>query len=162
MFCMPPRRLPLRTPFHPHAPPFLALPPSSQGAGVKLSEPGRDATGGLVEDVVFENYRITTPRYAALYINVFQEDAQPPCVLPSKPDIRNWLTVRNLTFHNVTATVDDGQAAGCFRCTPGLPCAIKFDGVLVETAGGKPAAPFVCLNTGGSAGPGGSIPAPCQ
>jgi polygalacturonase len=134
---------------------------TNQGAGVKLARPGRDATGGLVENVSFVDYAIDRPRYAALYVNVFQEDAQPPCVLPSKPDLPNWLAVRALRFANVTATVLDGQAAGCFRCTPGAPCDAAFDGVDVREQGGAPAAPFVCLNMHADAGGGRSTPAAC-
>ena len=137
---------------------------TNQGAGVKLSRPGKDATGGLVENVTFgPGYVIDRPRFAALYVNVFQEDAQPPCVLPPKPDLPNWLTVHRLTFVNVTARdVSSGQAAGCFRCTPGAPCDATFDGVSVLTSSGAPAADFVCLNLRGSAGEAGSVPAACK
>ena len=136
---------------------------TNQGAGVKLSRPGKDATGGLVHNVTFgPDYVIDRPRYAALYVNVFQEDAQPPCTLPAKPDLPHWLTVTDLAFRGVSATVADGQAAGCFRCTPGSPCDATFDGVEVRQRGGAPAAGFVCLNMKGSAGSGGSVPAACK
>ena len=137
---------------------------TNQGAGVKLARPGKDATGGLVENITFgPGYVIERPRYAALYVNVFQEDAQPPCVLPAKPDLPHWLTVRGLTFANVTARgVAAGQAAGCFRCTPGAPCDATFDGVSVLSDGGAPAGDFVCLNMRGSAGAAGSVPAACS
>ena len=140
---------------------------TNQGAGVKLAEPGRDATGGLVENITFgPDYAIDGPRYAALYVNVFQEDAQPPCTLPAKPNLPHWLTVRGVTFKGVTAHVPRGQAAGCFRCTPGLPCEALFDGVHVTRSGGgggggAPAADFVCLNMRGATGAGGSVPAAC-
>lgn len=97
-----------------------------------------------------------------MYINVFQEDAQPPCVLPSKSNLPNWLTVEGLTFSNVTATVAKGQAAGCFRCTPEKPCTAAFDNVSVKEEGsGKVAPGFVCLNTFGTTA-GGSQPAACK
>jgi hypothetical protein len=132
---------------------------TNQGAGVKLSEPGRDATGGLVENVTWgPDYVIEQPRYAALYINVFQEDAQPPCVLPPHPALKDWLTVQNLNFSGVRATVTTGQAAGCFRCTPSLPCDARFDGVVVLQDGGAPAPDFVCHNMHGG---GASVPSAC-
>jgi hypothetical protein len=134
---------------------------TNQGAGVKLARPGRDATAGRVTNITFEDVTIAHPRYAALYVNVFQEDAQPPCVLPANHDLKNWLTVRNLSFTRVTATVDDGQTAGCFRCTPGAPCSATFDGVSVRYASGAVARDFVCLNMAGATGAGGSSPAAC-
>jgi hypothetical protein len=134
---------------------------TNQGAGVKLSRPGRDATGGLVYNVTWgPNYVIDHPRYAALYINVFQEDARPPCTLPSNADLPHWLTV-HCAFRGVTAYVDAGQAAGCFRCTPGAPCNVHFEGVDVREDGGKPAKDFVCLHTTGQAEGAGSVPAAC-
>ena len=134
---------------------------TNQGAGVKLSRPGKDASGGLVENITWRDVHIQHPRYAALYVNVFQEDAQPPCTLPKDPALPNWLTVQGLTFQNVSATVAQGQAAGCFRCTPGKPCSATFDGVQVVEDGGKTAAPFVCLNFHGKEDGGGSVPHAC-
>ena len=134
---------------------------TNQGAGVKLARPGKNAVGGLVTNLTFTDYHIVHPRYAALYINVFQEDAQPPCTLPSKPDLNNWLTVQDLTFSSVTALVDNGQAAGCFRCTPGIPCEINFDGVGIKQDDGAIASPFVCLNTKGVTSSSGSSPHGC-
>lgn len=130
---------------------------TNQGAGVKLSEPGRDATGGLVENVAWVDYSIEGPRYAALYINVFSEDAQPPCKLPAKPGLNNWLTVRGAVFRNVSASAP-GAAAGCFRCTPGSPCSMQLDGVRVagESSG------WACLNAAQSVGAGGAEPAACR
>ena len=120
---------------------------TNQGAGIKISRPGKDATGGLVEGVAWEDYRIEGPRNAALYINVFSEDAQPPCELPKNPALPNWLTVRGALFKNVSASVPAGQAAGCFRCTPGAPCGMVADGLrVVEAGSGAAARPFVCRN----------------
>jgi hypothetical protein len=129
---------------------------TNQGAGVKLSEPGRDASGGLVKDVAWLNYHIVRPRYAALYLNVFSEDAQPPCALPAKPGLQNWLTIHNATFRNVTANAS-GAAAGCFRCTPARPCDMLLDGVTVEGAERG----WTCLNAAQSVGAGGAAPAAC-
>lgn len=129
---------------------------TNQGAGVKLAEPGRNATGGVVEGIIWENYAITNPRYAALYINVFQEDAQPPCALPPKPDLTNWLTVRGAVFRNVTADAP-GVQPGCFRCTPGAPCDVEMDGVRADAAGG-----WTCLNAVVRVGEGGASPPACK
>ena len=133
---------------------------TNQGAGVKLARPGRDATNGSVTDVTFgPDYVIEHPRYAALYVNVFQEDAQPPCTLPAKPDLPHWLTARNIAFSGVSATVANGQAAGCFRCTPAAPCDASFDSVDVRDDSGKPAGAFVCHNMHGAGAA--SVPAAC-
>lgn len=132
---------------------------TNQGAGVKIARPGNNATGGLVANVLFSDYRIFTPRYASLYINVFSEDAQPPCGLPHSPGLPNWLTVQNLTFAGVSATVPNGQAAGCFRCTPGRPCSALLDGVDVKQENGQTAAKMVCLNFKAQVGPHGAMPA---
>ncbi len=134
---------------------------TNQGAGIKLARTGRNATGGLVRGITFHNYSISQPRYAALYINVFGEDSQPPCALPHNPDIPHWLTATDLMFSDLSATVAAGQSAGCFRCTPGTPCDGEFDGVRIFQPDGKPAAPFVCLNMKGSTGPHGSTPGAC-
>jgi hypothetical protein len=134
---------------------------TNQGAGVKISEPGRDATGGHVTNVTFTAYHIDHPRYAALYVNVFEEDAQPPCSLPRNPDLPDWLTVDGLDFSGVTGVVTNGQSAGCFRCTPGRPCSAVFDGVSITQDSGAVAGPFVCLNMKGAAGAGGSAPSAC-
>jgi len=135
---------------------------TNQGAGVKLSRPGKDATGGLVQNLTFgPGYAIDHPRYAALYVNVFSEDAQPPCGLPPHADLPNWLTTRDVAFRGVTARVAPGQAAGCFRCTPGAPCAAIFDGVDVRDDAGAPAPDFVCHNMHGEAGGAASVPAGC-
>jgi lysophospholipase L1-like esterase len=130
---------------------------TNQGAGVKLSEPGRDATGGLVEGVAFIDYAIHNPRFAALYINVFGEDSQAPCALPQKPGLENWLTVRGALFRNVTAHAPGAQA-GCFRCTPGAPCSMELDGVRVDGARSG----WTCLNAAQAVGAGGAAPAACK
>lgn len=44
---------------------------TNQGAGAKISRPGRNATGGLVTNITFSNYHILSPRYAALYVNAY-------------------------------------------------------------------------------------------
>ena len=135
---------------------------TNQGVGVKLSRPGRDATGGLVADVLHENLIISEPRYAAIYINVFQEDAQPPCVLPAKHDLPDWLTVRGFALRNVTAQVAAGQAAGCLRCTPGRPCeGLDFQDVRVLRPSGKPATGYDCFNVANTSSGGDTQPALC-
>jgi hypothetical protein len=134
---------------------------TNQGSGIKLSEPGRDASGGVVASVAWVNYTIRTPRYAALYINVFGEDAQPPCLLPSKHDWKNWLTVHGATWRNVTAIVDDAQHAACFQCTPDTPCrGLVFDDVHVAKTSGGVAESYVCYNAHGSS-TGETAPTPC-
>ena len=133
---------------------------TNQGAGVKLARPGVTATGGLVKNITFSHYTINLPRFSAMYVNVFQEDAQPPCVLPSHPNLTNWLVIQDMRFEHLRATVPAGQAAGCFRCTPGAPCNAAFDDVrVVETGTGHAAGAFVCLNMKGDGGA--SVPAGC-
>lgn len=136
---------------------------TNQGAGVKLSEPGRDAAGGLVSSVTWKDYTITLPRYAALYTNVFGEDAQ-RCALPPSPNLKHWLTVMGASFVNVTATVPRGQGAGCFLFTPGAPGqGYVLDGVQVREEGsGGVAGPYGCFNTQGFSAVGSTAPLPCK
>ena len=137
---------------------------TNQGAGVKLARPGRDATGGLVANASWLNLRVTAPRNAALYTNVFGEDAA-SCALPPKHDLPHWLTVTGALFRNVSAELSvAGQAAGCFLFTPGAPgSGFVFEGVQVTAAGGgsRAAAPYACYNTRGFSAQGDTAPAPC-
>ena len=135
---------------------------TNQGAGIKLSRPGRNASGGLVTNVTWRSVAISQPRYAALYTNVFGEDAA-GCALPRRPDLPHWLTVTGAAFRNVSAALGvAGQAAGCFLFTPGAPgSAYVFEGVQVRGAGGGAAAGYTCANTRGFEAQGDTFPAPC-
>ena len=135
---------------------------TNQGAGVKLSRPGRNATGGRVANVVWKNVRIDRPRNAALYFNVFQEDAPWPCKGPADPALRAWLSIENVLFQNVTATlIEKSQPAGCFLCTPGAPCTATFDAVSIRGADGKLVPAYACENLKETSH-GGSMPDRCR
>jgi len=142
---------------------LLTVVSTNQGAGVKLSEPGKDASGGLVTNVTWKDYSIEAPRYASMYTNVFTEDAA-FCALPRNVTLKNWLTVQGATFRNVTATVGQGQAAGCFLFTPDRPgMDYVFDGVVVrEQKTGSAAKGYECFNTKNFVGLEGSVPSPCK
>jgi polygalacturonase len=139
----------------------LTVRSTNQGAGIKLSEPGRDASGGLVTNITWRDVAIDLPRYAAIYTNVFGEDAQ-SCKLPSNPALKNWLTVSGVVLQNVTATVPSGQAAGCFLFTPGRTGKdYAFNGVVVREQGGAAARAYSCFNTEGFTAAGSTSPPPC-
>ncbi len=134
---------------------------TNQGAGVKLSRPGKNATGGRVTNVTWKNIRIEHPRNAALYFNVFQEDAR-PCKGPADPALPHWLSIENVLFQNITATLaGTSQPAGCFLCTPGAPCTATFDEVSVYGSDGKAAPPYTCENLKETS-KGGSVPSHCS
>jgi hypothetical protein len=138
---------------------------TNQGAGAKIGRPNETAVGGLTTNVTWQDIVIDSPRYAALYSNIFNEDAEVGECRPSgTPPPAGWLTFTDFTFRNVTATVADGQAAGCFACSSAAPCArFAFDGVAVTQQGsGKPAAPYVCFNVANFSGGGGTAPGPCR
>jgi hypothetical protein len=135
---------------------------TNQGAGIKLSRPGHNASGGLVTNVTWRNVVITQPRYAAIYTNVFGEDAQ-GCALPPEPNLPHWLTVAGAAFRNVSAELGvAGQASGCFLFTPGAPgSGFVFEDVQVRALGGGVGAPYKCFNTGAWEAQGATAPAPC-
>lgn len=134
---------------------------TNQGAGVKIGSSQNNATGGLVVNVTWEGISITHPRNAALYIDMFGEDV-PNCALPSDPARPDWLTAQNVTFRDISATVAEGQIAGCFICAPTRPCeGFLFDGVSVTSAGGGSPGPYKCFNFVDATSTGGSSPVPC-
>lgn len=124
---------------------------SNQGAGAKISEAYESPTG-VFENITWQNITIVNPRYAAIYVNVLQEDSQAKqCAVPvnaSRPS--RWLTATNLSFVDVTATVNTtaGGYAGCFACTPGSPCTgLAFDRVVVTDVAAAPGATmYRCFN----------------
>ncbi len=136
---------------------------TNQGAGIKLSRPGHNATGGLVSNVTWRNLAITAPRYAAFYTNVFGEDAD-GCAPPPHSDYPHWLTVTGAAFRNVSAQLSvAGQAAGCFLFTPGAPgTGYVFEDVQVRGVGGGTASPYKCSNTQGFQATGSTAPVPCR
>jgi polygalacturonase len=139
-----------------------------QGAGVKIATnrgPGSTPLGGRVEGVVFSNIVITDPVNFALYTDVWHQDVPGGvCAAPSPlpPGADEWLTVQNVSFVNVTATVPDGQGAGCFVCAPngGICRGWAFQNVSVARHDGAPAAPYGCVYFR-NASEEGSSPKPC-
>ena len=106
--------------------------------------------------MTWDGVTITSPRNAAVYVNVFEEDAAPSqCVQPKNPDRASWMTARGLTFRNVVATGMGSAYAGCFNCAPNEPCQdISFDNVKIDTT-----KPYKCFNTRATSS--GSSPSPC-
>ena len=134
---------------------------TNQGLGVKIARPGYNATDGLVTNITWRNISIVNPRNAAIYTNVFSEDAA-TCNPPPNPNLPNWLTVRNVTLHDIRAVVNEGQMAGCFLCTPGRPCnGYVFNGVHIRLQDGKDAAPYSCHNMAASSRSQDYSPVPC-
>jgi len=124
-----------------------------QGAGVKIATnkgPGSTPIGGRVENVTFSNIVITEPVNYALYTDVWHQDVPGGlCAAPSPlpPGSNDWLTVQNVTFVNVTATVTNGQGAGCFICAPndGICRGWIFRNVSVLRHDGAPAGAYSCV-----------------
>ena len=88
---------------------------------------------------------------AAVYVNVFEENADPGepygCVMPNASVLRNdthWMTVQGAVFRDVRVR-ELGAAAlgGCFNCAPGTPCALRLERVALPES-----AAFVCHNEG--------------
>lgn len=113
-----------------------------------------NVTGEAV-NITWDNIEILSPTRAAIYANVFAEDAAASaCVLPANPRRPSWLTARNFTYRNIVATTE--TYAGCFLCGPDRPCAdFTFDNVTVTAAGGG----FRCFNVHGRSAH--SVPTPC-
>jgi hypothetical protein len=136
---------------------------TSQGLGVKIANSLANATGGLVRNITFRNMAIHAPRYAAMYTNVYDEDAG-GCNYPAAPDRgAHWLTVRDVRVENVSARLAvPGQPAACFLLSPGNPAtAWTFVDVRVVGAGGEIAAPYACHNVDNVTRQGENSPQPC-
>ena len=136
---------------------------TNQGLGVKIANSKSNATSGVVRNVTWQNMRITSPRYAAMYTNVFDEDAS-GCRYPSNPERGpGWLTVRDVRVENVTAQLAvAGQPAACFLLSPGSPAAgWTFANVTVTGTNGKPAAPYQCHNMVNITSQRSDSPVPC-
>jgi hypothetical protein len=138
---------------------------TNQGAGAKISEAYENVTGTF-ENITWRNITILEPRNAAIYTNVFQEDAAPPqCTVPSNASARvHWLSAFNLTFSSIRATINSTGGsvhAGCFVCGPTRPCTgFLFEDVVVTDVAEAPVHPlYVCANMEFSAA--GSSPPPC-
>jgi len=138
---------------------------TDQGAGVKIAKSWDDAKGSF-QNISWENVTIVNPRYAAIYANMFYEDAvQKHCIVPGNASKRtHWLTASGLTFRGIRAEVNSSVAmAGCFMCGPGRPCTgVAFEDVIVMELGGGPVAsvaPYKCNNVQFTAA--GSSPSPC-
>jgi len=144
---------------------------SNQGAGAKISE-AYDAPTGAFVNISWRNVSIVSPRYAAIYTNVFQEDSQPrQCMVPvnaSRPTA--WLTAHNFSFSGIAVTLNSttGAYGGCFVCAPSAPCdGFSFEDVVVTDVAAPAAieaqavpADYVCENVryGADAA---SLPRPC-
>jgi len=126
---------------------------TGQGIGFKISEAYENVTGQAV-NITWENIHILHPRRAAIYVNVFAEDAaESACVLPKNPNRAHWLTAQNFTYRDIVAVTD--TYAGCFLCSPTRPCSgLHFYNVSVQAPSG-----FRCFNVHGTAES--SSPVPC-
>jgi hypothetical protein len=139
----------------------MSVAATNQGAGVKISE-AYDFPHGTVHDVTWANITITLPRNAAVYANVFEEDAGNCARQPTPNNGPGWLKLSNLAFVNITATLPPGVPSGCFLCSADTPCSLAFDNVVATANGtGQPADAYVCKNANVTGGSGGSSPAPC-
>lgn len=122
----------------------------NQGAGMKISEPYSNATG-LVANITWRRLNIIQPRFAAIYADVYAEDAE-SCKPPVDPARPHWLSALNLSFIDIVATnVSAAHATGCFLCSPTRPCSeLTFRNVTARQANGQDGPPYVCFNAHGS------------
>lgn len=144
---------------------------TNQGAGMKICNSQNNATQMVASDVTWENVHITGPRFAATYINVYNEDVGPKysnftgvhCA-PTGPADRtsDWMRADGFTFRNVTGSLLPDTLPGCFLCAPESPCSdIVFDGVDFTLMNGAAAPAYNCSNVGNVSASGNSVPAPC-
>jgi hypothetical protein len=134
---------------------------TNQGAGMKISEAYENVTA-IIYNVIWQNITITNPRYAAMYINVFEEDAN-ACFQPSNASRPDWLTAANLSFVDIHAAVNSsaGTVAGCFNCGPTRPCSnIGFSNVTVTDLGSAAPPTYTCFHVEVN-DEGNSLPLPC-
>lgn len=133
---------------------------TNQGAGMKLCEPGQQPTSSAW-NVTWRDIVIVHPRFAGMYIDVYNEDADPPCKPTVDPPVPNSMTGRNFSFINVTGIVDAPAVPGCFLCNVGEPCQdMVFDSVQIRNSAGGAPSNYSCFNTQAVA-EGASFPAPC-
>jgi hypothetical protein len=124
---------------------------TNQGAGIKISEP-YETVNGNVTNATWDGVLITEPRAAALYVNVFEENAQVGkpygCTMPNASVLaqkQHWMSAHTVTFRRVGYVPAAGTPAalgGCFDCAPGTPCDIAVED---SDVGGK----FLCHNVRG-------------
>ncbi len=134
---------------------------TNQGGGAKIGRSTNNATGGIIRNITWENYKIVKPRNAGFYADVFGEDVA-ACRKPTKPTMpgmsgNDWLAIDELHFRNVTGVMEKtGQPAGCFLLTPGKPASgYTFENVVMVGA-----APYTCFNMQPASGSGNTPVAP--
>ena len=113
---------------------------TNQGAGIKISEP-YESVHGNVTNASWDGVSITDPRAAALYVNVFQEDAQMNkpygCTMPNASALaakQHWMSAHDVHFRRIALQYTNPRAgatattlAGCFDCAPQTPCDIAVE-----------------------------------
>ena len=120
---------------------------TNQGGGAKIGRSTNNASGGVIRNISWVNYKVVKPRNAGFYADVYGEDVA-ACRKPETPAMPgmngdDWLAIDELHFTNVTGTmVKPGQPAGCFLLTSGKP-AIGYTFENVKLTG---AAPYTCFN----------------
>ena len=106
---------------------------------------------GRATNITWVGLTVVAPRAAAVYVNVFEENADPGepygCVMPNASVLRNdthWMTVQGAVFRDVRVRELGATAlGGCFNCAPGTPCALRLEQVALPES-----AAFVCHNEG--------------
>jgi len=103
----------------------------------------KDNQTGSVSGVTFEDIVIKSPQRYAIGIDQNNQGATAAatkglCLTNALvPDAGTNVTINNITFRNITATVGFGHMGGCFVCNPGaLACRdIRFERVNLSVAG---------------------------
>ena len=121
---------------------------TNQGGGIKISEP-YETVNGNATNITWDGLSVINPRAAALYVNVFEENAQVGksygCTMPNASVLAHdvkWMSARGIRFRNVHVSGLVPPALGaCFNCAPGTPCDVALEDADVQ---GK----VVCHNAG--------------
>ena len=98
------------------------------------------------------------PRAAALYVNVFEENAEVEkfygCVMPNASTLApggkytSWMSAHSIVFKNITVRgLKSPAIGGCFNCAPGTPCDISLEDADIPHA----QAHVICHNVFGDA-----------
>ena len=130
-----------------------------------FSEP-YESVHGNATNVTWADISVVDPRAAALYVNVFEENAEVDkfygCVMPNASALApggkytSWMSAHSIIFKNVTVRgLKSPAIGGCFNCAPGTPCDISLEDTDIPSVnnGSEPPtqAQVICHNCLGDA-----------
>lgn len=86
-------------------------------SGVRLKAGRTD--GGLVEDLLFENLKMTNVRYPIDFSSFYPKNPKDPTTMPAEPVGKTTPVWRNITLRNINS--DGGEFAGRIWGLPEMP-----------------------------------------